>query len=113
MKKNLPRLLALCLALCLALAIPLGRVSAAEPELSTEGATSFVFSEDGITAQDGLYTAYQIKGTALTIQGAGTYLVSGRCSDGPIKIKKGHHRGHIDPLRAGSDLPNHRPHRLQ
>ena len=89
MKKNLPRLLALCLALCLALAIPLGRVSAAEPELSTEGATSFVFSEDGITAQDGLYTAYQIKGTALTIQGAGTYLVSGSCSDGSIKIKKG------------------------
>lgn len=89
MKKNLSRLLALCLALCLALAIPLGRVSAAEPELSTEGATSFVFSEDGITAQDGLYTAYQIKGTALTIQGAGTYLVSGSCSDGSIKIKKG------------------------
>ena len=89
MKKNLPRLLALCLALCLALAIPLGRVSAAEPEISTEGATSFVFSEDGITAQDGLYTAYQIKGTALTIQGAGTYLVSGSCSDGSIKIKKG------------------------
>lgn len=85
MKKNLSRLLALCLAL----AIPLGRVSAAEPELSTEGATSFVFSEDGITAQDGLYTAYQIKGTALTIQGAGTYLVSGSCSDGSIKIKKG------------------------
>ena len=89
MKKNLPRLLALCLALCLTLAIPLGRVSAAEPELSTEGATSFVFSEDGITAQDGLYTAYKIKGTALTIQGAGTYLVSGNCSDGSIKIKKG------------------------
>lgn len=85
MKKNLPRLLALCLAL----AIPLGRVSAAEPELSTEGATSFVFSEDGITAQDGLYTAYQIKGTALTIQGAGTYLVSGSCSDGSITVKKG------------------------
>lgn len=89
MKKNLPRLLALCLALCLTLAIPLGRVSAAEPEISTEGASSFVFSEDGITAQDGLYTAYQIKGTALTIQGAGTYLVSGSCSDGSIKIKKG------------------------
>ena len=89
MKKNLPRLLALCLALCLTLAIPLGRVSAAEPEISTEGATSFVFSEDGITAQDGLYTAYQIKGTALTIQGAGTYLVSGSCSDGSITIKKG------------------------
>lgn len=35
MKKNLPRLLALCLAL----AIPLGCVSAAEPELSTEGTT--------------------------------------------------------------------------
>ena len=89
MKKNLPRLLALCLALCLTLAIPLGRVSAAEPELSTEGATSFVFSEEGITAQDGLYTAYQIKGTALTIQGAGTYLVSGSCSDGSITVKKG------------------------
>ena len=52
-------------------------------------ATKFVFSDSGIAVTEGSYTDYSIEGTALTIKGAGTYIVSGSCKDGSIKIKKG------------------------
>ena len=61
----------------------------AAAEYSADGATSFVFSEDGITVSEGDYTDYKIDGTALTIKGGGTYVVSGSCSDGSITVKKG------------------------
>lgn len=61
----------------------------AAAEYSEDGATSFVFSEDGITVSEGDYTDYKIDGTALTIKGGGTYVVSGSCSDGSITVKKG------------------------
>ncbi len=53
------------------------------------GATSFVFSGSEITVTEGDYTGYKVSGTALTINEAGTYIVSGSCTDGSIKIKKG------------------------
>ena len=56
---------------------------------STEGATGFVFTDSGITVTEGDYDGYKTEGTALTINKAGTYIVSGKCSDGSIKIKKG------------------------
>ena len=55
----------------------------------TAGATRFVFSDSGIDATDGNYTGYKVKGTALTINEAGTYTVSGSCADGSITVKKG------------------------
>lgn len=56
---------------------------------SLENATTFTFSDSGITAQDGSYTGYEIDGTTLTIDGAGAYVVTGTCADGSIQIKKG------------------------
>ena len=61
----------------------------AAAEYSEDGATSFVFSEDGVTVSEGDYTDYKIDGTALTIKGGGNYVVSGSCSDGSITVKKG------------------------
>ena len=84
--------LALILSLLLAFAPLLPEESTAYAAADTyaeEGATSFVFSDSGITDTEGSYTGYKIEGTALTINEAGTYIVSGKCSDGSIKIKKG------------------------
>ena len=67
-----------------------GTVLAAEStEYSLTGATAFTFTDSGITAAEGDYDGYKIEGTALTINAAGTYVVSGSCSDGSIKIKVG------------------------
>ena len=51
-------------------------------------ATRFVFSDDGIAVTEGSYTGYKVKGTALSITDAGTYVVSGSCSNGAIVVKK-------------------------
>ena len=61
----------------------------AETVYDTENATSFVFSDEGITAIDGAYTSYTVDGTSLTIKGSGTYILSGSCQDGSITVKKG------------------------
>lgn len=55
----------------------------------TTGATRFVFSDSGISTTEGDYTGYKVKNTALTINEAGTYTVSGSCADGSITVKKG------------------------
>ena len=62
-------------------------INAESTEYSLEGATAFTFTDDGITAVDGDYDGYKIEGTTLTINAAGTYVVSGSCADGSIKIK--------------------------
>ena len=70
--------------------VPLTVISvSAASEYADDGATYFVFTDDGITAVDGDYTDYTIKGTSLSIKGAGTYVVSGSCSNGSITVKKG------------------------
>ena len=77
-------------ALAVSLAVPLLTPAArAAEEYDTAGATSFVFTNSGITAAEGDYDGYKIDGTALTIQAAGVYSVSGSCADGSIKVKKG------------------------
>ncbi|MCR4724767.1 MAG: carbohydrate-binding domain-containing protein [Clostridia bacterium] len=76
--------LLLMIAMLFIMAVP---VFAAEYDIS--GATSFVFTDSGITVSEGSYTGYKIDGTALTINGSGTYVVSGSCSDGSITVKKG------------------------
>ena len=86
MQRQDTRYVALLLALAiLMLLVP--KVSAAE--YTASGATKFVFKDSGITVTEGNYTSYKIDGTELTINGAGTYIVSGSCSDGSIKVKKG------------------------
>ena len=62
-------------------------VSTAANTLSAASA-EFVFSDSGI-AVTGSSGGTEISGTALTIDEAGTYTVSGACADGSIKIKKG------------------------
>ena len=73
-------------------------VSADSADTSTSDSTAastlsaasaeFVFSDSGI-AVTGSSSGTEISGTALTIDEAGTYTVSGACADGSIKIKKG------------------------
>lgn len=53
-----------------------------------EGATTFTFSDNGIIAAEGIYANYEIKGTDLSIDGPGIYIVSGSCSDGSITVKR-------------------------
>lgn len=80
MKQALSLLLTLALLLCF---VPVA--SAAD----YSGATAFVFSDDGIAVTEGEATGYKISGTALTINAAGTYVLSGACADGSVKVKKG------------------------
>lgn len=68
-------------------AAPASAVSAAEAEYSESGAVRLVFTDGGITASGG--EGYKIEGTALTVQEAGTYILSGSCADGSVKVKKG------------------------
>ena len=50
---------------------------------------TFSFTNSGITASDGSGSGFKISGTDLTINEAGTYVVSGECAEGSIKVKKG------------------------
>ena len=53
-----------------------------------ENAVNLVFSDDGVSIPDGSSGA-SADGTALTIDAAGTYVLSGSCADGSVKVKKG------------------------
>lgn len=84
---------AIATALALSL-LPCCAASAASPASNsavttavTYTGTEIQFSDSGITsaASDGV----EIDGTALTIKESGTYLLSGTCADGSIKVKKG------------------------
>lgn len=78
------------MAALMLLAMLPARVWAAESTAyDTDGATAFTFTDIAITAKDGDYTGYDIDGTALTIEAAGTYIVSGSCQSGSITVKKG------------------------
>lgn len=86
----LSRWLAAAMAALMLLALLPARVWAAESTAyDTDGATAFAFTDIAITAKDGDYTGYDIDGTALTIEAAGTYTVSGSCQSGSITVKKG------------------------
>ena len=54
---------------------------------SAENGISIRFSNDGITAAGD--SGLSIDGTSLTITAAGTYLLSGSCEDGSVKVQKG------------------------
>lgn len=85
-KKILSKTLSVCLSIIMIMIlIPI--VNAAEYD--STGETKLAFSDKKITAQNGDYKNYEIDGTDLTINGEGTYVVSGSCSDGSITVKKG------------------------
>lgn len=87
---SLSRWLAAAMAALMLLALLPACVWAAESTAyDTDGATAFTFTDSAITAKDGDYTGYDIDGTALTIEAAGTYIVSGSCQNGSITVKKG------------------------
>lgn len=87
---SLSRWLAAAMAALMLLALLPARVWAAESTAyDTDGATAFTFTDIAITAKDSDYTGYDIDGTALTIEAAGTYIVSGSCQSGSITVKKG------------------------
>ena len=87
---SLSRWLAAAMAALMLLALLPARVWAAESTAyDTDGATAFTFTDSAITAKNGDYTGYGIDGTALTIEAAGTYIVSGSCQSGSITVKKG------------------------
>ena len=50
-------------------------------------AITFTFSDSGIAAS--ATGGYKLDGTALTIQSAGTYILTGSCADGSVTVKKG------------------------
>lgn len=51
--------------------------------------TVFTFSDDGISMTNEVSSGYKIDGRTLTIDEAGTYILTGSCSDGSVKVKKG------------------------
>lgn len=88
-KSALAAALALSLLLCCAAsaASPASNNAVTNATAVTYTGTEIQFSDSGITsaASDGV----EIAGTALTIKEPGTYLLSGTCADGSIKVKKG------------------------
>ena len=54
---------------------------------SASEAVTFTFTDNGVTASP-TGSGYKISGTALTIQEAGSYVVTGSCADGSITVKK-------------------------
>lgn len=62
-------------------------VTAASAAVSVSDGTSITFTDSGVTvsASGGVET----EGTAVTVTESGTYLLSGSCADGSVKVKKG------------------------
>ena len=62
-------------------------VTAASAAVSISDGTSITFTDSGVTvsASGGVET----EGTAVTVTESGTYLLSGSCADGSVKVKKG------------------------
>ncbi len=61
-------------------------VIAEDESYDAENAVSLVFSDGGVS---GGGSGAEIDGTAVTIDAAGTYVLSGSCADGSVKVKKG------------------------
>ena len=87
-KKIANRTLALITMLAALLAMMSFSFGAYAANAETADATSFVFSDSGIAVTEGAYNGYKIKGMALSITGAGAYVVSGSCANGSIVVKK-------------------------
>ncbi len=95
-KKTIPAIV-LGLVLLVSLMIPLsvstaaagsGDTGAAASDADIANASSFVFSDSGIAVTEGAYSGYTVEGTVLTIKESGAYVVSGKCENGSIVVKK-------------------------
>lgn len=64
-----------------------GSAASGAAEDSAKDGVSISFSNDGITAAND--SGLSIDGTSLTITASGTYLLSGSCEDGSVKVQKG------------------------
>lgn len=87
-KKLFSVLLAAVLALSLAACATRddAKIQAGTGSYSSDAA--FTFADDGITVT-GADSGYEVDGTHLKIESSGTYIISGKCSDGCIEVKKG------------------------
>ena len=86
--KHIHKLLAVLTALTMLFTVTSLALTAGAADYDTADATGFVFSDGGIAVSAGAYTGYKVKNTSLTINDAGTYVVSGSCADGTITVKK-------------------------
>ena len=66
-----------------------GTTQAATTVALTGEETALAFSDSGISVTSGSSNGFECEGTALTIDAAGTYVLSGSCADGSVKVKKG------------------------
>lgn len=88
----------------LSLALTFGLLTGCAPAVSGSASTEATFQETGSTVADGEtttitftdtavtasdFSGLEIDGTALTIDKAGTYLLTGQCADGSVKVRKG------------------------
>lgn len=92
MKKSiLYKIAAVLLSLMIAAAMIPAAFASDESEsgYDTDGATKFTFTDSGIDAVKGDYDGYKIKGSDLTINSAGVYILSGTSGDGSVTVKKG------------------------
>lgn len=74
-------------AVLLSLAVLLPAAPSAFAAQSGTAGTSVVFSKSAVTVSDG--SGLSIDGTSLTIEQSGTYVLSGTCPDGSVRVKKG------------------------
>ena len=86
--KIIKELLSVVTALLMLLTTTSLALTAGAASYDMSSATSFVFSDGGIAVTEGEYTGYKVKNTALTINNAGTYIVSGSCANGTVVVKK-------------------------
>lgn len=64
-------------------------LSASAAEYDTEDAVTIEFTDSGIEASGGDSSGYEIDGTELKISGSGTYILTGSCTGGSVKVEKG------------------------
>ena len=78
------------LAVLLAAALLIGLLPlSASAAYSGDANNTFTFTDSGVTASEADGSGFKIEGTALTISEAGTYRITGSCSDGSVQVKKG------------------------
>ena len=87
------KFLSILLAISLVLTFTVSAAAATNDGVSSVGVTAeqsamLTFSNDGIT-ETSAGSGYTIDGTMLTITTAGTYRISGSCSEGAIVVSKG------------------------
>ena len=90
-------------ALALILALLAGLFTGTAAAADTASDVTFTFTDSGVTASGGSAEGYQISGTDLTINAAGTYTVTGSCADGTITVKKGTTGTTSAPLRCNKE----------